>query len=530
MSGGNAAEGKARHVAATWLTLQQRCSHVTALTTVFGVNEHAASELLHDPEAYARMLSRIHEAVLSGVPAPRSPRSVISESWNRSLAADVDPDSKLPPVVYEHDQVAELRQSHPLASVLPMLRQTLVSIANDAEHIMIITDADGHILWREGEPGVCRDADKVLLTEGVRWSEDAIGTNAMGTVLATGKPVQIYSAEHLVRTYHGWTCAAAPVRDPESGALLGAVDVSGPLRTVHPAMLALVSATASLAEGQLRAQLAVRDEQVRRSHMPHLAALRGEPGALLSASGRVLAAESCGQLPATVDVRRPSGAIALPDGRVGTLEPLPEGFLLRLHRGPHHSPRRPRLKLSFLSDGAPVATVDSREVPITLRHAELLTLLALHPQGLSAERLALQLYGELGNPVTVRSEIHRMRNQLGTEIVRTKPYRLAADIDADFLRARSALRSGNVSELLRAFGGPLLPDSEAPSVRDEREALTAAVRQLALRSRDSQALWAFWETSCGVDDLEIVEALCRALRPEDPRRTVALRHRDRLLE
>ena len=48
--------------------------------------------------------------------------------------------------------------------------------------------------------------------------------------------------------------SVATVRDPETGVLLGSIDVSGPLRTVHPAMLALVTATAQLAEGQLRAQ------------------------------------------------------------------------------------------------------------------------------------------------------------------------------------------------------------------------------------------------------------------------------------
>lgn len=511
-------------------TLQLRCRRVTALTTVVVVNEHASGELLHDPDAYAKLLRRVHEAVLSGMPTPRSPRTVISQSWDRSLAAQVDPDNKLPPLVYEQHELEDVRQAHPLASVLPLLRQTLVSIADDAEHIMIVTDAEGHILWREGESGVCRVADKVLLTEGVRWSEDVIGTNAMGTVLATGEPVQIYSAEHLVRTYHGWTCAAAPVKDPETGALLGVVDVSGPLRTVHPAMLALVSATAGLAEGQLRAQLAVRDEQIRRTHMRHLEALRGEPGALLSAGGRVLAAESCEALPATVDVRRPFGAVALPDGRLGTLEPLPEGFLLRMHRRAQHASLRARLILTFLTDSAPAATVCGREIPLTLRHAELLTLLALSPQGLSAERLALQLYGETGNPVTVRSEIHRLRGQLGSDIVRTKPYRLAAEVDADFLRAAAAIRNGDVRALLGAFGGPLLPDSEAPSVLDERESLTAAARQLALMSGDPHALWRFWETSCGADDLEVVEALCDVLPPTDPRATIALLHRARLLD
>ncbi|SFW64025.1 GAF domain-containing protein [Amycolatopsis australiensis] len=490
------------------------------------VAEAPEPELLRDPESYARLLQRVREAVLAGVPGPRPPRSVVSASWDRSLAARVDPDEGEAPFVYDADMLAALREAHPLAPVLPILRQMLVSIADDAEHVMIVTDADGLILWREGETGQLLRGDRVGLTEGTRWSEAAIGTNAMGTALATGEPVQIYSAEHLVRRYHTWTCAAAPVRDPETGALLGSIDVSGPLRTVHPAMLSLVTATAQLAEGQLRAQLAVRDERLRRVNMPHLEALRGQPGALLSAGGRVLAAQSC-LLPSTVDVRRGGGTVALPDGRLATVEPLPEGYLLRLASGGTGG-RRSRLRLEYLSDGAHSTTVDGREVPLTLRHAEILTLLALHPNGLSAERLALQLYGETGNPVTVRAEIHRLRSQLGASVVQTRPYRLAADVDADFVRAREALRTGSPSDVLRVFRGPLLPESEAPAIREERETLTAQVRQVALNSADSAVLWSFWETACGVDDFAVLDALLETLPAADPRRAAVTAHRARL--
>ncbi|HEY3482176.1 MAG TPA: GAF domain-containing protein, partial [Streptomyces sp.] len=328
-------------------------------------------ELLRDAESYARLLAHVREATLQGVPGPRPPRSVVSDSWNRSLAARVDPDEGEAPFVYNTPDLAALREAHPLAPVLPVLRQMLVSIADDAEHVMIVTDADGLILWREGAAGQLLRGDQVGLVEGTRWSEAAIGTNAMGTSLATGEPVRIHSAEHLVRRYHTWTCAAAPVRDPETGVLLGSIDVSGPLRTVHPAMISLVTATAQLAEGQLRAQLAVRDERLRRLNMPHLEGLRGRPGALLSAGGRVLAAQGC-LLPSTVDVRRGGGTVALADGRLATVEPLPEGYLLRL-TSPGAGGRRALLRLEYLSDGAHSTTVDGREVPLTLRHAEILT-------------------------------------------------------------------------------------------------------------------------------------------------------------
>lgn len=508
-------------------TLHARCNAVSRLSTLEDVAEAPEPELLRDPESYARLLEHVREAVLRGVPGPRPPRSVVSDSWNRSLAARVDPDEGEAPFVYSTDDLSSLREAHPLAPVLPVLRQMLVTIADDAEHVMIVTDADGLILWREGETAQLLRGDRVGLVEGTQWSEAAIGTNAMGTALATGEPVQIYSAEHLVRRYHTWTCAAAPVRDPETGLLLGSIDVSGPLRTVHPAMLSLVTATAQLAEGQLRAHLAVRDERLRRVNMPHLEALRGRPGALLSPGGRVLAAQEC-LLPSTVDIRRGGGTVALPDGRLATVEPLDEGYLLRLRSGGGVTGHRATLRLDYLSDGAHSTTVDGREVPITLRHAEILTLLALHPAGLSAERLALQLYGEAGNPVTVRAEIHRLRSQLGATVVQTRPYRLAADVDADFVRARAALRSNSPAEVLRVFRGELLPESEAPAIREERETLTAQVRQVALNSDDPAVLWSFWETACGVDDFAVLDALLATLPPADPRRAAVSAHRARL--
>lgn len=509
-------------------TLHERCSAVSWVSTLESVAEAPEPELLRDPESYARLLEHVRAAVLAGLPGPRSPRSVVSASWDRSLAAHVDPDEGEAPFVYDVDVLTALREAHPLAPVLPVLRQMLVSIADDAEHVMIVTDAEGLILWREGAANQLVRADRVGLSEGTRWSESAIGTNAMGTTLATGEPVQIYSAEHLVRRYHTWTCAAAPVRDPETGVLLGSIDVSGPLRTVHPAMLSLVTATAQLAEGQLRAQLAVRDERLRRANMPHLEALRGRPGALLSAGGRVLAAQAC-LLPATVDVRRGGGTVALPDGRIATMEPLAEGYLLRLRAtGSSGGGHRPRLRLEYLAEGAGMTTVDGRDVPFTLRHAEILTLLTLHPNGLSAERLALQLYGETGNPVTVRAEIHRLRSQLGATVVQTRPYRLAAEVDADFVQARAALRSSSPADVMRVFRGPLLPESEAPAIREERETLTAQVRQVALNSTDPAVLWSFWETPCGVDDFEVLDALLKTLPPADPRRAAVAGHRARL--
>ncbi|GJF02788.1 hypothetical protein PSD17_17500 [Pseudonocardia sp. D17] len=193
----------------------------------------------------------------------------------------------------------DLRGAHPLAPAVPLLRDTLLGIADEATHTMIVTDENGRILWRDGEREV---------------------PHADGR---TG----------LVGTLHAWTCAAAPIHEPEDGRLIGVVDVTGMGATFHPTTLMLTAAAARLAENQLATLAAARDERMRARHLARLVQLRDEPGALLTPAGRVLAAQPLGWLPDRIDLPEPSGA-ALCLGLLGeaVLEPLTEGWLLRLRR------------------------------------------------------------------------------------------------------------------------------------------------------------------------------------------------------
>lgn len=151
---------------------------------------------------------------------------------------------------------------------MPILREELTSVAEQAAHIMVVVDADGIVLWRDGSAAVRRRADGLGFVEGASWNEGVVGTNAIGTALVARKAMQVYSAEHFVRTHHAWTCACAPLHDPRSGALLGAVDLSGPASTVNPTTLAAV---AKLAESQLR-----------NNHLMDLERLRAVSGPVLS--------------------------------------------------------------------------------------------------------------------------------------------------------------------------------------------------------------------------------------------------------
>ncbi|TCN29303.1 GAF domain-containing protein [Kribbella orskensis] len=479
-----------------------------------------------DAAQEARRLSELYDEVLGEGPASAMPRPLVAESWQRSLAASVDPELDAPPVVVSADLLETLRENHPLRAVLPVLRETLTTIADEASHIMIVTDAQGLILWREGAADVRRQADRIALSEGAVWAEDAIGTNGMGTALAADQPVQIHSAEHLVRRIHAWTCAAAPVHDPDTGKLIGAVDVSGPLRTVHPAMMALVTAAAQLAEGQLRVRMAAADEQLRARNMRHLTALGDAPGALLTPTGRVLAVQPLAWLPDRLDISGGAERIELGDGREAVVEQLDEGYLLRIPGAVRGHRRSLRLKL--LGSGQPIAVVGGREIALTLRRAEVLALLLLHPSGLTAEQLMLQLYGDEGNPTTVRAEMHRLRNLLGVGILDTKPYRIIADVSGDVTDVQAAVRRGELPKALDLYAGPLLGRSDAPALRAERDELDATLRSAVLDSGDTDLVWRFAQTTTGAEDLEVFEALERALPSTDHRRPAVTARLDRL--
>lgn len=458
-------------------------------------------------QAYSRRLRVAHESQAW----PEGPRRLISASWRRSMEAGIDPETRSAPLVYDLSRMGDIRGAHPLRPLLPMLADTLRQVADETAHIMIVTDALGRILWRDGNHAMMCAADRVGLSDGFQWSELSVGTNGIGTALATRRPVHVYSEEHLVRVLHIWSCSGAPIIDPDTDAVLGCIDISGTSPTLHPATVALVGAAARLAETQLALRMHERDERLRRGYDQ----LRNRPGALVTATGRVIAGDPGGILGARIPLPGTGDLVALPDGRAGLLEPFLEGFLLRPTGGELAS-----LRLTLLGNDQPAGQYGDLRVQLSLRHAEILALLALNPPGLTAEQLSFHLYGDHGNPVTIRAEIHRLRAQLGGAIA-AKPYRLTVPVEADFLELRRLLTAGSAADLARAYPGPLLPRSESPEIRRERDELEVQVRARLLMHGSPDDLWTYAQTSNGRTDFQILERVATAFPAADHRAAAA---------
>src|SRR5947208_10788409 len=135
---------------------------------------------------------------------------------------------------------------------MPVIRRLLVADAEADQMIVAVTDAGGRMLWVEGDSRLRSLAAGMNFVEGAGWAEDVVGTNAPGTALALDHAVQIYGSEHYRRPVQPWSCSAAPVHDPVTGSLLGAIDVTGGDHVASPHVLTLVRATVAAVESELR--------------------------------------------------------------------------------------------------------------------------------------------------------------------------------------------------------------------------------------------------------------------------------------
>jgi hypothetical protein len=412
--------------------------------------------------ALTRGLRTAHERLVTGAAEAAGPvRSVVWDSWRRCLGSGVDPDGSAPPVELLDDDLVAYREAHPLATVMPVIRRLLVEDAEVDRMIVAVTDAAGRMLWVEGDSWLRSRAAGMNFVEGARWAEEVAGTNAPGTALALDHFVQIYGSEHYRRPVQAWSCSAAPVHDPLTGALLGAIDVTGGDHVASPQVLTLVRATAAAVESELR--------------WLHRAQLeRGGP---------------------------PAAA-------------------------PRSAPR-----LAVLGRDRARLTLPSGPVDLSLRHSELLLLLAeasVTGIGRTAEQLAAECHPRDAAAVTVRAELSRLRRIVGAQVVGSRPYRLLRPLDTDVDAVRRLLGNGAVGAALDRYPGAVLPRSRAPGVGVVRERLSALVRQAVLRSHRPELLLRYAELPEARDDAAVWQACVEWLPAISPRRSAAATQLQRL--
>lgn len=494
-------------------------------------NPWLAIDVATAPVQRAREMRRAWECFLdeptsfAGRGEAQTVREPIADSWRRSAAAGVDPSgTRVAPVVADADETSARWEIHPLAVMAPLIRSCLAASADESRHLIVVSDENGVLLWLEGNATVkLRAADSMNFAEGTLWSEGGAGTNAIGTALAAEHAVQVFATEHFNEVVQAWTCAAAPVSDPDTGKVIGVIDLTGEMSTVHPHSMAVATATAQAVEAQLRCEMLDHDGRLLARYGEHLQSGSG-PRALVTPSGRVIASQPLGWLPAErLTVPPGGGQVPVGGGRLLVAEALgcEDAYVVRSEVDPARGRQaRPALRVALLGRDRADAEVSGVRHRLRLRHSEILTLLCSNPEGLTSEELSVGVYGTPTRAAGIRVEISRLRKLLG-DCVETERYRLRVGVSSDVAHVCGLLHRGEVLEAATRYPGPLLPSSIAPGVVAEREALEMWIRQSVMSAGDVEALWAWLQTVNGHRDLPAWQRLLSNLRFQDPRRSLA---------
>jgi hypothetical protein len=147
--------------------------------------------------------------------------------------------------------------------------------------------------------------------------------------------------------------------------------------------------------------------------------------------------------------------------------------------------------------------LSGRQLRLSPRHSEILVILVDHPDGLTGDQLAIELYPDEVSASTMRAELTRLRSLLGSDLLDSRPYRLRKELSCDWLTVARAIEAGRPGDALRAYRGPLLPHSDAPGVVERRERLERQLRAAVLGAGEVDLMAAWTRSRWGADDLDM---------------------------
>ena len=176
---------------------------------------------------------------------------IILQSWQRCSP-------RLNP--YAQPKVTRLKE--PLLTTLLQTQEQLISTAvpyleeiyrltRDEGYAFLLSDRTGCTLSVSGEPARIALLSELGLVQGAYWSEEQVGTNAIGVALKKARPVQVQGAEHYIAAYHHLDTLAAPIHDAE-GRILGLLGMVGRASSAGSQALAMVTGVAWAISNQLQ--------------------------------------------------------------------------------------------------------------------------------------------------------------------------------------------------------------------------------------------------------------------------------------
>ncbi len=178
-------------------------------------------------------------------------RQEILDSWNRSRTFGVNVENARRNILSPQELQKRIAQQKTLYDISSSFIDYLYRFVKGSGFMLMFAGADGYILKIIGDMDIIYTAthQEIPLVQGCCRSEASMGTNAVGTPLVTGEPIQLLSYEHYFELSANWTCSGAPIL--LNGRILGVICLSGDWENAHLHSLGMVMSAAEAISRQM---------------------------------------------------------------------------------------------------------------------------------------------------------------------------------------------------------------------------------------------------------------------------------------
>lgn len=185
-------------------------------------------------------------------------RDPIAKSWQRATMAGLTPGNAL-----DHLTYSDVDTSGPLLSAASAVLDELNDQLQGTMFSTLLVDREGRIAQRWcGDRGGRRAFDNLGLDVGASLLEEAVGTNALGTVLETRTSIAINGGEHFAVPLRRFSCYGHPIFHPTTRRIEGVLDITALMEEASPLLPPLVARAVADIEQRLLDRSRVSDKQL----------------------------------------------------------------------------------------------------------------------------------------------------------------------------------------------------------------------------------------------------------------------------
>lgn len=208
-------------------------------------------EMLTNLDSAARLIQARHSMERNGVIPPGLLRPAIAESWRRCLINGLDPRHAPKPERLSAVALEKVRSRYETVRTLAMPEmQALHHQLGVNRSVLVLAAPDGVLLDALMADALRDEIELFGITPGAVWSEAKLGTNALGTSIASRARVDVRGPEHFFIDHNRLSCMGAPIFAPDHS-LAAVLDASCAVESYTPHARSALALAAAQIEAQL---------------------------------------------------------------------------------------------------------------------------------------------------------------------------------------------------------------------------------------------------------------------------------------